>query len=192
MTSVGGWRSMVLCGAALLATACAVQGGARRKFGDEGMAITAADLEAPTSPSVAGAVAVGAFDGGTVAQAYPEEAESFRSALPQSLRVAGLLSADAAAPLAVETRLVEAAAGGEGFQTTVTLKVRYTVKETRSGGVVIDELVTTSHTATGSDSLAGSIRRRLATEASARKSFVALVKRLNSIQRKAPAAAPAQ
>jgi hypothetical protein len=55
---------------------------------------------------------------------------------------------------------------------------------------VIDEVVTATHVATAGDALVGLSRHVLAVEGSARKNVAALVKRLNTIQRKAPAAAP--
>lgn len=180
--------------AVLALGACAVPGArssGKAKLGAEGMALTAADVEGPANPAVANRVAVGAFDGGELAKAWPDEAAAFQAAVPESLRVAGMLAPAPGAPLSVETRLLEAGHTGD-WDVTVTLKLRYTVRETRSGGVVIDEVVTTSHVAGASDSLAGTIRRRLATDGAARKNLAALVRRLNTIQRKAPAAAPAQ
>lgn len=187
----GLWAAL-LCGALALGGCAVPASGEKRKLGDEGMALGAADVPAPPSPAVAGAVAVGAFDGGPVEKAYPEESAAFRAALPVSLKVAGLLAPGPGAPLSLETRLLDAVGVGRGLDVTVTLKVRYLVRETKTGGVVIDEVATTSHTAGASDSLSGELRRRLATDGAGRKSLAALVSRLNAIQRKAPAAAPAQ
>jgi hypothetical protein len=179
-------RLLPLCAALLLASACAEGASAR------GMTITPADLKAPASPDVAGAVGVGQVAGGKETnpawKSNIGDAE-FREALQESLRLAGLLCDRPDAPLAVQATLVKIDQPSFGFDMKVTSVVRYTVK-TRSGAVVIDEEITAEHTATVGDAFAGSTRLRLANEGSARRNIAALVDRINTI-RKGGAAAPA-
>jgi hypothetical protein len=155
------------------------------------MTIAPADVAGPPSPAVARAIAVGPVTGGRRSMSSIDDAE-LRAALVESLRAAGMLAEAPGAPLTLEARIVEVGKGeGSGtFDSSVRTEIRYTVREARSGGAVIDEVVTATHVATAGDALVGSTRHVLAVEGSARKNVAALVKRLNTIQRKAPAAAP--
>jgi hypothetical protein len=174
-----------LCAALLLASACAEGASAR------GMTVTAADLKGPASPDVAGAVAVGQVSGGKETNpAWKSNIgdAQFREALVESLRATGLLSDRPDAPLSVQATLVSVDQPFLGFDMKVTSVVRYTVRETRSGTVVIDEPITAEHTATVSDAFYGPSRLKLANEGSARKNIAALVDRLNAV-RKTPAPA---
>jgi hypothetical protein len=173
-------RLLLACSALALASACAEGASAR------GMTITAADLRGPTSPDVAGAVAVGPVSGGKETNpAWKSNIDdaSFREALQESLRVAGLLSPRPDAPLAVSATIVNLDQPMMGFSLTVTSVVRYTVRETRSGAVVIDEQITADHTATVGDAFNGTTRLKLANEGSARKNIARLVERLNTIRK---------
>jgi hypothetical protein len=138
---------------------------------------------------VARAVAVGEVTGGKRSMNSIDDA-ALRAALVESLRSAGLLAEGPGAPLVVDARILEVGTGeGSGvFDSSVKTVIRYTVKETRSGGAVIDEVITATHVATTGDALVGATRHVLAIEGSARKNLAALVTRLNTIQRKVPAA----
>lgn len=178
-------RAALLSCALALASACAQ--GATAK----GMTVTPEDLRSPTYPGLAGQFAVSEVGGGT--QTNPMwtsqiDDASFREALIESLRAAGLLSGGPSAPLAVQARLVKLDQPFLGFDMTVTSVVHYTVKDVRSGAVLIDEDVTAAHTATMSDAFAGVTRLKLANEGSARKNIAALIERLKQIRVAAPAA----
>jgi hypothetical protein len=58
-----------------------------------------------------------------------------------------------------------------GMSLTVDMEVSYTLVDSVTGNVVWQQHITTSHTATGSDSIVGSKRLRLANEAAARKNI---------------------
>jgi hypothetical protein len=158
------------------------------------MSLQAADLKGPPSAAVASAVAVGDVSGGqetTITSGARIADASFRDALVESLRLAGLLSEGPDAPLSVGATIVQVSAPSFGFDMTTTSVVRYVVRERRSGAVVIDDTITSEHTATMGDAFVGETRARLSVEGSARKSIAAIVQRLNSIQRKGPAPAAA-
>ncbi|HEY6098912.1 MAG TPA: hypothetical protein VIW03_05755 [Anaeromyxobacter sp.] len=177
----------LLCAALLLAAGCAHGATA------VGMTLTQQDLAGPPSPAVAGLVAVGNVTGGeeTNPATTPKIADGpFREALQASLRLAGLLSDQPNPPLVVSATLVKLDQPMFALDMTVTSVVRYTVREARTGAVVIDEEITAAHTATVGQAFAGTTRLQLANEGSARKNIALLVKRLNTIRKNAPAAAP--
>lgn len=180
-------KAVLLCSSLLLVSACA-QGASAR-----GMTILPGDLEGPASPSVASSVGVGRVSGGKeTSPAWKSNIDNgpFLEALRESLRLAGLLADRPDAPLAVDATLVRVDSPSFGFDLTVTSVVRYTVRETRTGAVVIDEEITATHTATVGDAFVGSTRLQLANEGSARKNIALLVRRLNTIRKNAPAQAP--
>lgn len=180
-------RSLLLVCAAALLSACAQ--GATAK----GMTLTSADLGAPPSPALAGAVEVAEVGGGReTSPLWTSQIDdaSFREALVESLRLAGLLSEGGGAPLALHARLVKLEQPFMGFDMTVTSIVHYTVKDARTGAVLIDEDVAAAHTATMGDAFVGATRLKLANEGSARKNIAALVQRLKAIQVVAPAGKP--
>lgn len=178
-------RAALLSCALALASACAEGASAK------GMTVTPEDLRAPPSPGLAGQFAVSEVAGGT--QTNPMwtsqiDDASFREALIESLRAAGLLSPGPDAPLAVQARLVKLDQPFMGFDMTVTSVVHYTVRDVRSGAVLIDEDVTAEHTAKMSEAFAGVTRLKLANEGSARKNIASLIERLKQIRVAAPAA----
>jgi hypothetical protein len=178
-------RLLLACSALALASACAEGASARA------MTITAADLKGPTSPDVAGAVAVGAVTGGreTNPAGKPGIADAaFREALQESLKLAGLLCDRPDAPLSVTATIVNLDQPVFGLNLTVTSVVRYAVR-TRSGALVIDEEIKAEHTATFNEAFSGTTRIKLASEGSARNNIALLVRRLNTI-RKGGGAAP--
>jgi hypothetical protein len=173
----------------LLAAAVAVATtGCIHRASGTAMAVPASELQEPASAAVARAVAVGDVTGGKRTMSSIDDA-ALRAALVDSLRTAGLLAEGPGAALSVDAHIVEVGTGEGGgtFDSSVKTVIRYTVRETRSRGVVIDEVVTATHVATAGDALVGAQRHTLAVEGSARKNLAALVKRLNTIQRKAPA-----
>ncbi len=178
-------KLFLLCSTLLLASACAE--GATAK----GMTILPDDLKAPPSPAVASSFLVGQVAGGKETNpAWTSKIDdaSFREALQASLRLAGLLSDRPDAPLVVDATLVTLDQPVFGFDMTVTSVVRYRVREARSGAPVIEEEIAAAHTATVGDAFYGPTRLQLANEGSARKNIAALVQRLNTIQKNAPAA----
>lgn len=167
------------CAALALLSACITPASGKT------MAITTAELEGPASPAIAGTVAVGQVTGGKGSVGSIGDAP-FREALVESLRTAGILCEAPSAPLSVDARILEVG-HGEGastFNSSVRSEIRYTVRETRSGGLVIDDVISVTHVATTSDALVGATRHVIAVEGSARRNLAALVKRLNSIERK--------
>ncbi|HEY6005119.1 MAG TPA: hypothetical protein VIV57_19730 [Anaeromyxobacter sp.] len=176
-------RAVLLSCALALGSACAEGATAR------GMTVTPDDLRSPTSPGLAGQFAVSEVGGGT--QTNPMwtsqiDDASFREALVESLRAAGLLSGRPDAPLAVEARLVKLDQPMFGLDMTVTSIVHYTVKDVRSGAMLIDEDVTAQHTAKMGEAFVGATRLKLANEGSARKNIAALIERLKQIRVAAP------
>jgi hypothetical protein len=117
------------------------------------------------------------------------DSDSFREALLESLRAVGFL-ADSGALLALPARLVTLDQPSFGFNLTVTSVVHYTLKDVRSGVVIMDEDVKAEHTAKVSEAFVGSTRLQLANEGSARKNIAGLIERMNQI-RVGNAAAPA-
>lgn len=179
-------RTALLSCTLALASACAEGATAR------GMTVTPADLKGPASPSVSSSVGVGKVSGGKETNpAWKSNIDNgpFMDALRESLRLAGLLSDRPDAPLSVDAALVSVDSPTFGFDLTVTSVVRYTVREARTGAVVIDEEIRATHTATVSDAFYGPTRLQLANEGSARKNIALLVQRLNTIRKNAPAPA---
>jgi hypothetical protein len=179
--------AILLCAVLLSGSGCAQAATAR------GMTLGAGELKGPPSAAVASAFAVGEVSGGqeTTSSSHTRIADApFREALRESLRIAGLLSERPDAPLSVGATLVEQNVQTFGFSLTAGSVVRYMIRETRSGAAVIDETISTTHTATVSDAFNAETRIRLAVEGAARNSLAALVQRLNTIQRKGAAAPP--
>lgn len=175
-----------LLAASLLALLSACAQGATAK----GMIVTPADLRSAPNPALAGAVSVAEVGGGRETNPMwtsQIDAASFREALVESLRGAGLLAEKDGAPLALQVRIVALDQPLVGFDMTVTSVVRYTVREVRTGAVLLDEDVTAAHRATVGDAFVGSKRLRLANEGSARKNIAALLERLNAIRVEAAA-----
>jgi hypothetical protein len=182
------FRTALAASAFVLLSACA-QGATAR-----GMTITPADLRAPPNPGLVQSVTVTGVAGGKETNPMWKSNigdAAFREALEESLRAVAFLSQPGTAPLALEARLVRVDQPFAGFNMTVTSVVHYTIKEVRSGAVLIDEDVEAQHTATVGDAFVGTTRLQLANEGSARKNIAALIERMNKIQvGVAPAAAP--
>ncbi len=150
----------------------------------KGMTITPADLRSPPNPRLAGSVAISDVAGGR--ETHPLwtsqiDDAAFREALLESLRAVGFLSERGDAPLALQVRLVKLDQPLIGFNMTVTSVVHYTVRDVRTGAVLIDDDVAAEHTATMGDAFVGVKRLQLANEGSARKNIAALIERLNQI-----------
>jgi hypothetical protein len=183
MTANRTGRALLLSCALALGSACAEGATAR------GMTVTPDDLRSPTNPGLAGQFAVSEVAGGTETNPMWKsqiDDVSFREALVESLRAAGLLSTGPDAPLAVQARLVKLEQPFLAFDMTVTSVVHYTVKDVRSGAVLIDEDVTAAHTAKVSEAFVGVTRLKLANEGSARRNIAALIERLKQIRVAAP------
>jgi hypothetical protein len=179
--------NLVLVCAAALAAGCITPASGKK------MAVPGADL-GPGSPAIAKAVEVGQVTGGKDSFVSIKDAE-LRDALIETLRTGGFLAEGQGAPLVLDVQIVKVGdgSGASTFNSEVQTDFRYTIKETRSGGLVIDEVISATFAATPSDALIGATRHVMAVEGSARKNLAALVKRLNTIQRKgAPSAAATQ
>jgi hypothetical protein len=179
MTANRTGRALLLSCALALTSACAEGASAR------GMTVTPDDLRSPTNPGLAGQFAVSAVAGGTETNpAWTSQIDdaSFREALVESLRAAGLLSPGPSAPLAVQARLVKLDQPMFGLDMTVTSIVHYTVKDVRNGAVLVDEDVTAAHTAKMGEAFVGATRLKLANEGSARRNIAALIERLKQIK----------
>lgn len=180
-------KAALLCSSLLLVSACA-QGASAR-----GMTILPDDVKAPAGPTVASSIGVGKVAGGkeTSGLGKPNiDNPPFREALRESLRLAGLLSDRPDAPLSVDATIVQLDTPSFGFDMKARSVVRYVVRETRTGAVVIDEQITAEHTTTIGEAFVGETRIRLAAEGSARKNIALLVQRLNTIRKNTPAAQP--
>jgi hypothetical protein len=183
MTANRTGRALLLSCALVLASACAEGASAR------GMTVRPEDLGPPPSAGLAGQFGVSDVGGGTDTNPMWKsniDDASFREALVESLRAAGLLSGGPSAPLAVQARLVQLDQPFIGLDMTVTSVVHYTVKDVRSGAVLVDEDVTAQHTAKMSEAFVGVTRLKLANEGSARKNIAALIERLKQIRVAAP------
>ncbi|WP_028864032.1 hypothetical protein [Psychromonas aquimarina] len=106
--------------------------------------------------------------------------EAFSGAIKQSLLKQGLFSDDGKYSLAV--KMVEIDQPSFGFDMTVTTKVQYTLTETLSGVVVLDEAVVAPHTATVGDAFSGVERLRLANEGSGKKNIELLLEKLAELK----------
>ena len=69
-----------------------------------------------------------------------------------------------------------------GLDMTVTTHVRYTLKDTQSGSVVLDKMLVASYTATVGDAFVGAKRLRLANEGSARKNIGLFLEELSKLK----------
>jgi hypothetical protein len=149
------------------------------------MTVTPADLRSAPSPHLAGAVSVGEVAGGSETNPlWKSEIDnaSFRAALLESLRAAGLLAEKEGAPFVAQVRLVKLDQPAVGFNMTVISVVHYTVKDVRTGATIVDEDIMAAHTATVGEAFAGVKRLRLANEGAARKNIATFIERLNAIR----------
>jgi hypothetical protein len=182
-------KTLLLCSALLLASACAEAATAK------GMVVPAAMAKPPANPALAGAVWLGMVEGGqaTTSQTGAQISDdAFREAIEESLRSAGLFSNRPDAPLTVTATLVRLERPRDGAEITATSVVRWAVRETRSGKVVLDETVTAAHTASRGDALRSDTRARVAVEGSARKNIAELLQRLEMLSWTEPGAAEAR
>jgi hypothetical protein len=153
-----------------------------------GMIIRPEELVRPTSPAVQHAVAIEAVGGGSETNAmWASQVGNleFKAALSESLKAAGIL-ADGPARYTLVAALISLDQPTFGFDMTVTAKVQYAVTDTTTNAVVWHEVVTTPHTATTSDSLAGVTRLRLANEGAMRKNIARLIERLGAASLQGP------
>lgn len=179
-------KAAVAASALALLSACAEGASAK------GMTLTPADLSGPPDPGLANAVGIAEVGGGQETNpmfSSKIDDASFRAALVESLRLAGLLCETENAPLVLQARLVRLEQPLLGFDMTVTSVVHYTVRDARTGEALVDEDVAAAHTATLGDAFYGPTRLRLANEGSARRNIAALVARLKAIRVVAPAVA---
>jgi hypothetical protein len=153
----------------------------------QGMTVKAADLKTPAGPEVAQSVAVGVVTGGEKTDAMWGVSQidnpAFKRALVSSLRKAGLLSDNPHAKYVVTAELIALKQPFFGMDMKVTSRIRYTLKDTATGAVVLDEEVIAPYTATVGDAFVGAQRLRLANEGSARKSIATLIAKLEAATR---------
>jgi hypothetical protein len=167
----------------LFAAAAIFLGGCASGATAQGMTVKAADITGPASPDVAKSVAVREVEGGEATDAWGTsqiDNPEFKKALVRSLQAAGLLSTDPNPKYVVSADLVSLKQPFAAFNMTVTSRVRYTLKDAKSGAVIFSEEVAAQFTAKPSDSLIGVQRLRLANEGSARKSIAILIQKLNA------------
>jgi hypothetical protein len=179
-------KTVLLCSLLLLASACAEAASAK------GMAISPGDVKG-ASPALTRSVWLGMVDGGqqTTSQTGAQISDdAFREAIEQSLRRVGLFSDRPDAPLTVTATLVSLQRPRSGAEITATSVVRWAVRETRSGKLVLEDTVTAAHTASAADAVRTETRVRVAVEGAARKSITALVQKLQALEWTEPAAQP--
>lgn len=159
-----------------------------------GMTVKAADLTGPASPDVAKSVAVSNVEGGEATDAWGSsqiDNPEFKQAIVRSLQAAGLLSTDSNPKYVVSADLVSLKQPFAALNMTVTSRVRYTLKDAKSGALIFSEEVAAQFTAKPSDSIIGVQRLRLANEGSARKSIAILIQKLNASGKSVGNAQPA-
>ena len=147
----------------------------------QGMTVTPGEVSSPTPPEMTKSVAVDEVVGGRQTSAMDSskiDNASFKQALVSSFVTAGLLGESDAARYKVTATLLQLEQPTGGIDMTVTSKIRYTVKDTKSGAVVFEEEIVASHTAHLGDAAIGGTRLRIATERSARKSIASLIEKL--------------
>lgn len=100
----------------------------------------------------------------------------FKTALEGSLKAANLFNGDMAAPMSLNASLIDLQRPLAGLDMTVTSRVRYSVTD-RAGGIVFDDTVAATGTATMGQSLLAADRIRLANEASVRENIKGFIER---------------
>lgn len=69
-----------------------------------------------------------------------------------------------------------------GFDMTVTTRIRYTLVDTQTNQVLLEEVIAAPHTATTGDAFVGTTRLRLANEGSAKKNIQNFLDRLAQLK----------
>ncbi len=69
-----------------------------------------------------------------------------------------------------------------GFDMTVTTRIRYTLVDTHTNQVLLEEVIAAPHTATTGDAFVGTTRLRLANEGSAKKNIQNFLNRLAQLK----------
>lgn len=159
----------------------------------EGMTVKASDIKGPPSSGVASAVGVGAVEGGEKTDPLlmsQIDNPTFKKALVQSLRKAGLLSGDAHPRYVVAVELIALKQPIFGTDMKVTSVIRYRLRDAATGALVLDEEIFAPYTAKFTDSLIGTQRLRLANEGAARTSIATLIEKLNAASSAGKVAAP--
>ena len=150
----------------------------------EGMTVKAADIKTAPSPEVAKAVGVGVVTGGEATDPMWGVSQidnpAFKRALVRSLYKAGLLADGAKARYVVAVELIALKQPFFGADMKVTSRIRYTITDSSTNAVVLNEEVIAPYTATFGDSLIGAQRLRMANEGSARKSIAMLIEKLDA------------
>ena len=100
----------------------------------------------------------------------------FKTALEGSLQAANLFNGEATAPMSLSASLVDLQRPMAGLDLTVTTRVRYSVTD-RAGGIVFDETVAATGTASMGESLMAVERLRLANEKSVRENIKTFIER---------------
>ena len=101
---------------------------------------------------------------------------AFSDAIKESLLEQGLFSEKGKYQLSA--KIVDVEQPLFGLDMTVTTKVNYTLTDTLSGKVVLDEVVVAPHTATFGDAFSGVARLQMANEGSGKKNIEALLNKL--------------
>ncbi|MDP3658883.1 hypothetical protein [Phenylobacterium sp.] len=105
----------------------------------------------------------------------------FKAALEASLRAANYLADEAqAATSEITASMIDLKRPLAGLDMSVTTRVRYSATDLKSGGVVFDDTVAATGTATMGDALIGVERLRLANEASVRANIESFIERLRA------------
>ncbi len=149
----------------------------------EAMAVLPSSIT-PALPSDTGyrAIRVTAVSGGGETNALwmsnVSNAE-FKTALESSLNSASLFNGEATAPMSLSASMIDLQRPLAGLDLTVTTRVRYSVTD-RSGGIVFDETVAATGTATMGDSLMAVERLRLANEESVRENIKGFIERFRA------------
>ena len=110
------------------------------------------------------------------------DAASFRQALEQSLRQAGLLGNAELANHYLSAELIDLDQPLIGASFTVTARVRYELIDADADQVVYQELITQPYTAQFSDAFIGTERLKLANEGAIRNNIEALIEDLYQLK----------
>ena len=106
--------------------------------------------------------------------------EAFLGAVKESLAEQGLLSEDGKYQL--EVKMININQPLFGIDMTVTTHVQYSLTDTKSNSIIMDELIVAPHTATMGDAFVGVKRLRLANEGAGKKNIELFLKKLSTLK----------
>ena len=125
--------------------------------------------------------------GGRETQAWSKSEisnENFSAALADSLSTSGVFSSvvrDGTSDYLLDVFLTKVDQPIMGFNMTVSVTANWTLTDLKTNGVVFQDLIEASHTATVGDAFAGVTRLRLANEGAARANIAEGIKRLSQL-----------